>query len=420
MRMVPLLLVLLLPPQDGVDALIRQLGDDQIDARERASDQLIRMGEPARDALVKASTSTDPEVRARAASILKTLDLHKELRLWLGPPPRVSLEGETSLEEAVRAFERQTGQRVACDSWPEGRFKIRLKDAPIWEALESICKASGARTFAFTAEGPRLAGRRYVEVSSTLGPQWCVRCDSVQVRRQYQVEQGQGSKSLTLSMSIGWARAVLPAKIYLELNAMTDDLGTDLMPGFADRERRSFSGRPMSVEDPKPAFATFFHRGTDQLPPEAATRIAKLQGRVLVWIRASPEDIDLTIPGDPGGENGATVRICGADLKETSEVSLTLSKPSHQRGIFSCQLDVRNIDLRMLKDTARLWHLKDRKGQRYPGGPRSVRGGIKDEIQYGLEFNLPPEAEPASLAIMLPKRVVAIEIPFGLKDIPLK
>lgn len=421
MKAMPMLLVLVLAPQDGVEQLIRQLGDDLIETRERASDQLIRMGEPARDALVKASSSPDAEVKSRAAAILRTLDMHKELRLWLGPSPRVSLAGEMNLQEAVREFEKQTGQKVSCEPWPEGRFKIQLKDAPIWEALEAICKASGARTFAFTADGPRLAGTQYLEVPSQPGPSTCVRFDSVRIYRQHSVEQGLGSKSLTVVLSVGWARPVLPAKLYLELGAIQDDLGTNLLPAFEDRERRSFSGSPLSVEDPKPAFANLFHRGTDQLPPEAATRIARLQGRILVWVRASPEDIDLPIPADPGGQSSATVKVCDSQLRQVSEVSVTLSNPSRHGAVFSCHLDVRDIDVRMLKDTYRLWHLRDQKGRRYVGAMRTMDKGDPRGIRYGLEFgNLPPDAVPTVLAVLLPKQVVAIDIPFALKDVPLK
>lgn len=62
-----------------IEALIRDLGAERHDARERATELLRRVGQPALDALEKAAESDDPEVRLRAR------DLLADVRLGIGP-----------------------------------------------------------------------------------------------------------------------------------------------------------------------------------------------------------------------------------------------------------------------------------------------------------------------------------------------
>ncbi len=70
-------LVLLTPAflvaQENIDQLIEQLGDDDIEVRDKAQAELEKIGKPAVEALEKAAKDEDPERRARAQSILSTL-----------------------------------------------------------------------------------------------------------------------------------------------------------------------------------------------------------------------------------------------------------------------------------------------------------------------------------------------------------
>jgi hypothetical protein len=70
-------LILALLAQDrhqAIDDLVRDLGDDLIEIRERAQGALLRVGPPAIPALKKAILSEDPERRARARITLLRID----------------------------------------------------------------------------------------------------------------------------------------------------------------------------------------------------------------------------------------------------------------------------------------------------------------------------------------------------------
>src|SRR5207245_8660946 len=76
------LLVLALPfvpivaaPDDAeIARLIKQLGDDEFMKREEATTRLKEIGEPALDAVTKATTNSDPEVRRRAEDIVLVIE----------------------------------------------------------------------------------------------------------------------------------------------------------------------------------------------------------------------------------------------------------------------------------------------------------------------------------------------------------
>lgn len=63
------------PPQpEELDRWIQELGDPSLKVREAASDSLAKTGRAAKEALEKASSSEDPEVKKRATALLKQLD----------------------------------------------------------------------------------------------------------------------------------------------------------------------------------------------------------------------------------------------------------------------------------------------------------------------------------------------------------
>src|SRR5262245_6176526 len=84
---------------DRIARLIRQLGDEVYTKREAASKELDAIGEPALDALRKAASSDDLEVRRRAGRILAAVTqrvraavLKKELEKLQGTWSLVSTE----------------------------------------------------------------------------------------------------------------------------------------------------------------------------------------------------------------------------------------------------------------------------------------------------------------------------------------
>lgn len=107
----PLLAALLLD-WSGPAELVRDLGDDSIAVRERAAAELYRRGRALRPDLTDAlEAASDPEVRARLATILARLDTDERIR-WFGGTNR------------VRGF----GASLRSDRWyGSGPFRLTLE-----------------------------------------------------------------------------------------------------------------------------------------------------------------------------------------------------------------------------------------------------------------------------------------------------
>ena len=82
-------------PPDSTTPLVRQLGSENYDEREKAHESLVAKGEGAREALQAAARSSDLEVRVRAEAILAHLDRGNRVgeltRLLEASPDRADL-----------------------------------------------------------------------------------------------------------------------------------------------------------------------------------------------------------------------------------------------------------------------------------------------------------------------------------------
>jgi len=91
MSIAGMLLVSLVMAQDSgqakIDEWIRDLGDEEIETREQAQSELLRIGAPAAASLRKAADDSDLERAARARTILGRIEGKK---IGSGSPPRAS------------------------------------------------------------------------------------------------------------------------------------------------------------------------------------------------------------------------------------------------------------------------------------------------------------------------------------------
>lgn len=138
------LVALLLALQDA-DGLVGQLGDEEIEVRERAAQSLVEMGAKARPALEKAAKGGDAEVAGRARSILGEIALAENRRKVFGPVGKVTLgEGDHSLEQIAAAVKEQTEVALAMPKeMAAERVRIGARGDPLWPFLDRLCRAHG-------------------------------------------------------------------------------------------------------------------------------------------------------------------------------------------------------------------------------------------------------------------------------------
>jgi tricorn protease-like protein len=133
------------PEPAAIEKLIKQLGHDEFDKREEATRELEKIGEPALEALQKARTSPDAEVRDRATLLVRRI--------------------ERSLRIEMLRFGAGGGywlNRVAFS--PDGKRAVATGGAVIWYDLETGREINRVMELSFARRGFCLSpdGKQFV------------------------------------------------------------------------------------------------------------------------------------------------------------------------------------------------------------------------------------------------------------------
>ena len=99
------------PATAAIDKAVRQLGDDDYRTRVEAQRKVVEIGQPAREALEKASASSDPEVVKRAKDALILIERNKVEAASLAARKRVLWS--TALNEGVAGSPVVCGKTIA-------------------------------------------------------------------------------------------------------------------------------------------------------------------------------------------------------------------------------------------------------------------------------------------------------------------
>ncbi len=129
------------------ERLVGQLGSKKYAERETAARKLDTLGARALPALRDAVRNADLEVRRRAQQILARLERRLDAVRFLAPTRLCLTWKGTPLPQAVRELAARTGLDVRLDGDDAGLASRKLTldtgDATLWEALDRFCRAAG-------------------------------------------------------------------------------------------------------------------------------------------------------------------------------------------------------------------------------------------------------------------------------------
>ena len=134
--------------------LIRQLDDDRMDTRQAAEAALIELGPDILELLPAADVPTTAEVRERLARVRGQLQTQQARRSL--DASRVSLDGEMSLAEALRAIQQQTGNALVGYEDFDQRVTVHFQQTPFWEAVDQLLDQAQLRIDPFAGGGQGL------------------------------------------------------------------------------------------------------------------------------------------------------------------------------------------------------------------------------------------------------------------------
>jgi hypothetical protein len=174
------LLLTLTQDADRIQELIKKLGSEDYAAREQATEDLKKIGKPAREALKQAAESSDPEIRQRAQALLDESAKPEKpapRRLAPLPPPAPGRPGVRAGSVSVRTVNGDSTYTIRPSEdlptlifhkaavglvkleYTDEKGESKSADAP---TLEGFLKdhADLAQKFGITAEGIDYAGSR--------------------------------------------------------------------------------------------------------------------------------------------------------------------------------------------------------------------------------------------------------------------
>ena len=119
-----------------VARLIRQLDDDRPAIRQAAEASLMQLGPDVLELLPATDAVTSAEVRERLTCIRGHLQ-HEQARRSV-EASLVSLDGEMTVADALRAIQQQTGNTLLGYEDFDQRVTVRMSQVPFWEALDQV------------------------------------------------------------------------------------------------------------------------------------------------------------------------------------------------------------------------------------------------------------------------------------------
>ena len=416
------------PP--SVEKLVELLGSPSFPARERATRQLKERGPAALPALRKALESRDEEVRKRAELLVPPLEIEEALL-----PRRVTLKTDSSLA-AVEAINKQTGYKIG----QQGKIAVNLKeplnltDAPFWEAMDALGKATGTAPYFETYQKTlhlqtTTARSPFVNVRGPfrLEAVWFHEDRDVDLTRLTTGSDGRRPHRLTLAVNLLAEPRITFLKVHpARVEEAVDSDGKSLVdptavPPPAPPTEPGRPQPPRTPDDPAvgpPGRGTF--RGESLTSSDVRLRRASETARTARVIRGTIP-VRAVLIRKPMVVGGKLQDAAGKSVRSGNE-SLVITGVQNQGGN---NVEVRVQVPRQADDPYREWHdrfkVTDEAGNEYQ---MNGRGTSSDGRTYSISMYFAPPWNKKGFGP--PARLVFDDwvvhehaIPFEFRDVPL-
>jgi hypothetical protein len=463
--------------------LIAQLGSDRYEEREVATRDLDALGSAALEALRRATTDDDAEVRRRARGLIATIEKRLEAARLLAPRKVHLVYKDTPVAEAVADLARKTGYAIqlqAATGAVQGR-KITLDtgEVPFWQAFEQFCRAAGlsephlaastrnsthslddAQRAALQAELRLRSARRAASLQEAQPanrlvlhdgqPQSLPTCQSGAIRFRAVPVAGETGFNLDVTPEPGMAWRGIVA---LRIDKAIDEHGQELKAAPA-----SSASAVAAHEDPAVAF--MLAQMMDEEPPTTQPRqtpvrfdqgakpaklLREVHGTMAVRVQTPVEPL-LTVDNILKATGQTATNAQGGSLKvidvarlDDNQIRVRAEVATRdaagplavrRRFIRGNAGAVMIVNGRVIRSSApesanTNLALLDGKGQSIPlTGNLTTRTEVNGDGVFRQEFLLTfrantDQGEPARL-VLNGRRTVSIEVPFTLKDVPLR
>jgi hypothetical protein len=464
------------PSSAMVLTLIEQLGAEGFADREAAAAKLDAIGLPAVDALRAATRNENPEIRDRAINTLEKIQRVSDSAKRLTAKTVTLSYKDVSLGVAINDLKTQTGLNIVLDpnriSNPLRKISLETKELPVWEALEAFCQAAELKeVFASELETKRTQTLRRGYVPPPPPPN----ADAVPVHLvDGKADRIVGDRSTAVRV-LALPPSFTGHKVTLGTGETNFCLDVTPAPGLGWQEVTAIkvsrlidsSGRfggagteklPVNNFDPtgvvmfaRPGVAFRFDSSGNTILPETIQnpRVMQVPIRISTPTAKSLRRLEGMVFGEILVQNQQLISVA----EPKSKLNAAISGPGELR--FSI-LDLREATGKGGKATMRVqleypspWQTNSRRrggfNQMWPEAPQNPRQGYRVEafdaegkaFPYStssffadtsddnlimiqtMQFQFLPEAGlPAKLVVVGP-RVISVQMPFALENVPL-
>lgn len=404
--------------QAKIDALLKQLGDDDWKRRQDAQDKLVEIGEDAIPDLRKLQSETaEDEVRIRVEAALKLIESNDA-----NGPTRITLHmKDVKLAQVLPEIEKQAKVKVGFENQPipdTAVFSIDVDRQPFWLVLKEIADKTGcgpapyysnARDMITMSPGTnfsrfpgQVAGCFYVT------PTYCSRNHSIDYSNPANASVG---FSLQMAIYIDPKLKVLRNDYQLNVQQLVDEKGNALAV-------------PQGVGGMGYSSGPGFRRDLNvQLAykPDIGKKIAHLKGAANFLVLSKSESWELAnvltlkdqVRNVPFGK--CTVKAVTKSSDDQYKVEVVIDNPPAMAGQAEAAGDYSTVQQCM--------RLVDAAGRSYMvGGGGSSGSPTRREHQYYFYRNRGGNAapgDPAKLIWDIPLETREITVPIEFKDLPL-
>jgi hypothetical protein len=320
------------PATAGIDQLINQLGSDSSDERDLAQKKLVDAGRAALPALTKAAeSSTDPEIRSRAAAALAQLKEHDDndvslITVHMKNAPAQDVLNAISSQAHAQITSFATGRVAGADTRD---ITIDADNKPFWDVMSDVC--GQLNVCPMTVDTPGKAQLRLMSANrnwmlaphEVVGPFWIGAASVFRARTIDLMGTPNIDDQFTVRLLIFPEPKLAVAQISdLTLKEATDDAGHSLIP-TGQAHRPMAMGLGLALTNARLMGGQANHTIETRLsyPDHPGTKIAVLRGEVQVQLG---QDVQQYIIDDVMGTPKVTNPLKNCTVK------ITCTKPSER------------------------------------------------------------------------------------------
>ena len=400
-----------------VRRLVRQLDAGELDVRNHAEEELLRLGPTVLESLPK-EASGSAELQQRIERVREALEKRASDQAMQGS--KVSLSGMLNLEEVSAEIEKQTGNKIIdyrkCfgQNVTNPQFKLEIKNAPFWQAMDAMLDSTNMSVYQYSGkDGLAIIDRPEDESPRTqraayAGP---LRLEATKVS----AERHSASKkpgTLKVTLEIAWEPRLSPiafVQTLKELEAI-DDQGQKLQVDVQDA----------TLEAPVPGGGTAVEMLLPFVPPpRSAKTIASLKGTLTALLPGKVEAFEFDHLDQAAKPQFQPL------AKKQSGATVTLEQVRKNNEVWEIVIRLRFDDAANALESHRGWALENDAYLIGPDKQKIDNAGYhstlrtQNELGMAYQFELPGGIEGYTLIYKTPSSIHVLQLPFELKNLPL-